>query len=159
MRVRAPLSVLAAVPLALAALAGCGASDGETNEPGRGAPSNAAEDAFPVSIEHTFGETTIEEQPERVVVLGWSAQDTVYALGLEPVGMPSYPFGGGDDGVLPWNDEYYDPEVTTLLDTADGPPLEAIAALEPDVILAPYEGFDEASTKPDRHRAGRRLPR
>ncbi len=58
--------------------------------------------------------------------------------------MPSYPYGGGDDGVLPWNDEYYDPEVTTLLDTADGPPLEAIAALEPDVILAPYEGFDEA---------------
>jgi iron complex transport system substrate-binding protein len=58
--------------------------------------------------------------------------------------MPTYPYGGGDDGVLPWNDEYYDPEVTTLLDTADGPPLEAIAALEPDVILAPYEGFDEA---------------
>ena len=57
--------------------------------------------------------------------------------------MPSYPYGGGDDGVLPWDDEYYDPEVTTLLDTADGPPLEAIAALRPDVILAPYEGFDE----------------
>ena len=94
-------------------------------------------------MEHTFGETTIEEQPERVVVLGWSAQDTVYALGLDPVGMPAYPFGGGDDGVLPWNDEHFDPDVTTLLDTADGPPLEAIAALEPDVILAPYEGFDE----------------
>ena len=58
--------------------------------------------------------------------------------------MPEYPFGGGDDGVLPWNDDYFDPEVTTLLDTADGPPLEAIAALQPDVILAPYEGFDEA---------------
>jgi iron complex transport system substrate-binding protein len=144
MRARAPLSVLAAVPLALAALAGCGAADGETNDAvGGGDSGSAAEDAFPVTIEHTFGETTIEEQPDRVVVLGWSAQDTVYALGLEPVGMPSYPFGGGDDGVLPWNDEYYDPEVTTLLDTADGPPLEAIAALEPDVILAPYEGFDE----------------
>ena len=144
MRVRAPLSVLAAVPLALAGLAGCGTAGGETTEAGVGPTGSAAADAFPVTIEHTFGETTIEEQPERVVVLGWSAQDTVYALGLEPVGMPSYPFGGGDDGVLPWNDEYYDPEVTTLLDTADGPPLEAIAALEPDVILAPYEGFDEA---------------
>jgi len=144
MRARAPLSVLAAVPLALAALAGCGSSDGDTNESGSGSDSgNAAADAFPVSIEHTFGETTIDEQPERVVVLGWGAQDTVYALGLEPVGMPSYPYGGGDDGVLPWNDEYYDPEVTTLLDTADGPPLEAIAALEPDVIIATYEGFDE----------------
>ena len=141
MRVRAPLTVLATVPLAMAVLVGCGSS--EADEPTEAANDGSSE-AFPVSIEHTFGETTIEEQPERVVVLGWSAQDTVYALGLEPVGMPNYVFGGGDDGVLPWNDEYFDPEVTTLLDTADGPPLEAIAALEPDVILAPYEGFDEA---------------
>ena len=141
MRVRAPLTVLAAIPLALAALSGCGSAAGEEETT---SGSSAGDGAFPVTIEHTFGETTIEEQPERVVVLGWSAQDTVYALGLEPVGMPEYPFGGGDDGVLPWNDEHFDPEVTTLLDTADGPPLEAIAALEPDVILAPYEGFDEA---------------
>lgn len=143
MRVRAPLSVLAALPLALAALAGCGSPAEETKATGAGS-GTGAEAAFPVSIEHAFGETTIEAEPERVVVLGWGAQDTVYALGLEPVGMPAYPYGGGDDGVLPWNDEYYDPEVTTLLDTADGPPLEAIAALEPDVILATYEGFDEA---------------
>jgi iron complex transport system substrate-binding protein len=142
MRVRAHLTVLAAVPLALAALSGCGSAAGE-EEAASG--SSASDGAFPVTIEHTFGETTIEEQPERIVVLGWSAQDTVYALGLEPVGMPEYPFGGGDDGVLPWNDEYFDAEVTTLLDTADGPPLEAIAALEADVILAPYEGFDEAA--------------
>ncbi|GAA3180023.1 iron-siderophore ABC transporter substrate-binding protein [Blastococcus jejuensis] len=141
MRVRAPLPVLAAVPLALVALVGCGASADETTET---SSANGSSDAFPVTIEHTFGETTIEEQPERVVVLGWSAQDTVYALGLDPVGMPSYVYGGGDDGVLPWNEDLYDPEVTTLLDTADGPPLEAIAALQPDVILAPYEGFEES---------------
>ena len=140
MRARAPLSVLAAVPLAVAALAGCGASGAEESTGAAG--SSGSSDAFPVTIEHTFGETTIEEQPERVVVLGWSAQDTVYALGLDPVGMPSYPFGGGDDGVLPWNDEHFDPELTTLLDTADGPPLEQIAALRPDVILAPYDGSE-----------------
>src|SRR5688500_1001929 len=141
MRVRAPLTVLAAIPLALAALSGCGSAAGEEQTTSGSA---AADGAFPVTVEHAFGETTIEEKPERVVVLGWSAQDTVYALGLEPVGMPEYPFGGGGDGVLPWNDEYFDPAVTTLLDTADGPPLEAIAALQPDVILAPYDGFDEA---------------
>jgi iron complex transport system substrate-binding protein len=139
MRVRAPLTALAAVPLALAALSGCGSAAGDGSTPSGG----GTDGAFPVTVEHAFGETTIEEKPERVVVLGWGAQDTVYALGVTPVGMPSYPYGGGDDGVLPWNDEYYDPEVTTLLDTADGPPLEAIAALEPDVILATYEGFDE----------------
>ena len=138
MRARTVLPALAAATL----LAGCGSAE----EPAASAAENGSADsgAFPVSVEHTFGSTEIEEQPERVVVLGWNAQDVVYALGVEPVGMPSYPYGGGDDGVLPWNDEYYDPEVTTLLDTADGPPLEAIAALRPDVILAPYEGFDES---------------
>jgi iron complex transport system substrate-binding protein len=137
MRVRATLAALAA----LTVLAGCGSS---TEDGGDDAGTTAAGGAFPVSIEHTFGATTIEEQPERVVVLGWSAQDVVYSLGVIPVGMPSYPYGGGDDGVLPWDDEFYDAAQTTLLDTADGPPLEEIAALRPDVILAPYEGFEES---------------
>lgn len=134
-----PATTVAAAA-ALLLLAGCGST---AESEGATARSGGGDDAFPVTIEHTFGETTIEEQPERIVVLGWSAQDTVYALGMAPVGMPSYPYGGGDDGVLPWNDEYFDADETTLLDTADGAPLEQIAALRPDVILAPYEGFDE----------------
>ena len=138
---RRPLRLRAVLPaLAVATLVtGCG---GAAAEPAA-EDADGAGDAFPVSVEHTFGSTEIEAQPERVVVLGWNAQDVVYALGLTPVGMPSYPYGGGDDGVLPWNDEYFDAEQTTLLDTADGPPLEEIAALRPDVVLAPYEGFDE----------------
>jgi iron complex transport system substrate-binding protein len=137
MQLRPVLTALAAATL----LAGCGSADEPAAEAAEGTAADAG--TFPVTIDHTFGSTTIEQRPERVVVLGWSGQDVLYALGVQPVGMPSYPFGGGDDGVLPWNDEFYDPEVTTLLDTADGPPLEQIAALRPDVILAPYEGFDE----------------
>ncbi|MCW2742553.1 MAG: putative siderophore-binding lipoprotein yfiY [Blastococcus sp.] len=136
MRLRSVLPALTAATL----VTGCGGA-AEPAAPAADAP--AGVDTFPVSVEHTFGSTEIDERPERVVVLGWSAQDVVYALGVTPVGMPSYPYGGGDDGVLPWNDEHYDPEQTTLLDTADGPPLEQIAALRPDVILAPYEGFAE----------------
>jgi iron complex transport system substrate-binding protein len=136
MHIRPVLAALVAGTL----LVGCGSSDEPAAEAAEG---SADSGAFPVTVEHTFGSTTVEEQPERVVVLGWSGQDVLYALGVQPVGMPSYPYGGGDDGVLPWNDEYYDPRTTTLLDTADGPPLEQIAALRPDVILAPYEGFDE----------------
>jgi iron complex transport system substrate-binding protein len=137
MRIRPVLPALVAGTL----LVGCGSSDEPAADAAQGTPAEAG--AFPVTIEHTFGSTKIDEQPERVVVLGWSGQDVLYALGVQPVGMPSYTYGGGDDGVLPWNDEHYDPEVTTLLDTTDGPPLEQIAALRPDVILAPYEGFDE----------------
>jgi iron complex transport system substrate-binding protein len=137
MRVRATLSALAV----LALLAGC-SSAGADDDPA-GTPATG-DDAFPATIAHTFGETTIETRPERVVTLGWSAQDVVYALGVTPVGMPSFSYGAGDDGVLPWDEERYDPERTTLLDTTDGPPLEQIAALRPDVILAPYEGFDRS---------------
>jgi iron complex transport system substrate-binding protein len=136
MRTRATLSALAAVSVLTACSAGSGDAGADT--------AASSDETFPVSVEHAFGSTTVEERPERVVTLGWSAQDVVYALGVTPVGMPSYPYGGGDDGVLPWDDEHFDAEDTTLLDTTDGPPLEEIAALRPDVILAPYEGFEES---------------
>src|SRR4051794_34409129 len=106
MRVRVSLAALAIAAL----VAGCGSTDDGGGDGGTAATGGA----FPVSIDHTFGSTTIPSQPERIVVLGWSAQDVVYALGVTPVGMPSYPYGGGDDGVLPWDDEHFDPEKTTL---------------------------------------------
>ncbi|MGY1619408.1 iron-siderophore ABC transporter substrate-binding protein [Geodermatophilus sp. SYSU D00691] len=141
MRIRATLSALAALTL----LVSCGSSEEPAEEAsGSGASDGGSDGAFPVTIDHVFGETTIEEEPERVVVLGWSAQDVVYALGVTPVGMPAYAYGGDDEGVLPWNADLYDPEQTTLIDTTDGYPLEEIASLAPDVILAPYDGFEES---------------
>ncbi len=127
---------VAAGLLALTALVGCRASH---DEPVASGSSDDA--AFPVTIEHTFGSTTINSRPERIVTLGYSAQDVVYALGLTPVGMPSYSSGANEDGVMPWVEEYYDPAETTLIDESDGLPLEKIAALTPDVILAPYHGI------------------
>ena len=46
----------------------------------------ADEGAFPVTIEHAYGETTVEQEPERVVALGWSDPDVVLSLGVVPVG-------------------------------------------------------------------------
>ena len=39
-----------------------------------------------MTIEHAFGETTIETEPKRVATLGWSDQDNAVALGVVPVG-------------------------------------------------------------------------
>jgi iron complex transport system substrate-binding protein len=41
--------------------------------------------AFPVTIEHAFGSTTIEKEPTRIATIGWSDQDHLVALGIVPV--------------------------------------------------------------------------
>jgi iron complex transport system substrate-binding protein len=121
-------------------LAACGSDDG-----GEAAPASAASAGFPVTLKNTFGETTIEKKPERIVTLGWNAQDVVYALGETPVGMPKVTYGPSPAGTTAWNADKFDPAKTTLLDTSDSIPFEKVASLRPDVILAPYEGFDKAT--------------
>ena len=137
------VSAVSAVLLATTTLAACGNDGDKQAESSAG----AAQSGFPVTLKNTFGETTITTKPERIVTLGWNAQDVVYALGETPVGMPKVTYGPTADGVTAWDADKFDKSRTTLLDTGDKYPFEKIAALKPDVILAPYEGFDEATYK------------
>ena len=75
---------------------------------------------------------------------GWSAQDVVIDLGVTPVGMPFFAYGGGEDGILPWTEAAlaeHGMDMPTILPNTPEAPLEAIAALQPDVIIAPYSGL------------------
>ena len=137
------VSAVTTVLLATTSLAACG-SDGDAQAQ---SSDGAASSGFPVTLKNTFGETTITRKPERIVTLGWNAQDVVYALGETPVGMPKVTYGPTPEGVTAWDAGKFDKSKTTLLDTGDKYPFEKIAALKPDVILAPYEGFDEATYK------------
>jgi iron complex transport system substrate-binding protein len=106
----------------------------------------AADDgAFPVTIEHALGTTTIPAKPERVATVQWENQEVPLALGIVPVGMARADFGDDDgDGVLPWVAdalEELDAETPVLFDETDGIDFEAVADTEPDVILAPYSGL------------------
>lgn len=132
-------AALGLAALTATALVAC-SSDSDSSS----APANS--EGFPVSIDNVFGTTTIETQPERLVTLGWNAQDILYALGLTPVGQPKYTYGADDNGVMPWAQEYFDADKTTLFDMpATGePPVEIVASLTPDAILAPYEGFEKS---------------
>ncbi|AEQ53424.1 ABC transporter substrate-binding protein [Pelagibacterium halotolerans] len=102
---------------------------------------------FPLTIEHAYGSTTIAAQPQRVLTWGWVAHDVVLDLGVVPVGLPKVSYGGDADGVSPWTREALDAlgaELPPMLGEASGEvSLEAMLALDPDIILAPYSGLTE----------------
>jgi iron complex transport system substrate-binding protein len=126
--------------LAGSALAGCG---GSGEQPGGSSDGAASDAAFPVTIEHTFGETTIEERPERVVTIGFNEQDFALALGGTPVGVREN-LGDYDATQRPWAADLLPDEP---LPTVGGEELdlEAIAALQPDLILGIYSFIDEGT--------------
>ncbi|TDC49434.1 iron-siderophore ABC transporter substrate-binding protein [Jiangella ureilytica] len=139
-------TVLLALLLGAAALAGCGSDDGGSTAPAGGDSAAPGTDAFPVTIEHALGSTTIEAAPERVATWGPSGQDVAVALGVTPVAMPVIDYGGDDEGVLPWvREEIGDGDLPALVPNVAGEeiPYEAIAEAEPDVILAVYSGITQ----------------
>ena len=138
------LAVGAAAALALS-LSACATS---TTDSGSDAGSNpASDDAFPVTIEHVYGETTIETKPERVATVAWANHEVPLALGITPVGFSKASWGDDDDnGILPWVEEKLDElggEEPVLFDEADGIDFEAVADTNPDVILASYSGLTQ----------------
>lgn len=144
MRVPRLLAVTAAAA-ALGALAACGSpaaagDDAETT-------AATTDDTFPVEIEHVYGSTTVPAKPERVATVAWSNHEVPIALGIVPVGMAAASWGDDDgDGVLPWvEDALTDLGAPTpvLFDETDGIDVEAVAATEPDLILATYSGLTQ----------------
>ncbi|MFC9065926.1 iron-siderophore ABC transporter substrate-binding protein [Streptomyces harbinensis] len=127
-RVRLALLAVAALALPLAA---CG-SDDDTAAPAAGQQETASDGAFPVTVPTAFGDITIEEEPQRVVALGWGDAETALALGVQPVGASDWLAFGGE-GVGPWAEGLYD-EAPELIGTME-PELERIAELDPDLIL------------------------
>ena len=131
------------VPLAGAlALGACGGDDGGTAA-ADSPPTEDRSEAFPVTIEHTYGETTIEAPPERIVTVGLTEQDALLALGIVPVGTTEW-FGEHPGAVWPWaTDELDALDAETPVVVGDGTAVnyEMVAAQRPDLILAVYAGL------------------
>jgi iron complex transport system substrate-binding protein len=112
--------------------------------------SAASAQAFPVTIQHYFGETTIASEPKRIVTWDWASEDALIALGVVPVGMPFFSYGGDADGYHPWTRKALDEMGATMpeiIKVGDGIAAEQIAALDPDLILAAYSGIDDEEYK------------
>lgn len=145
-------AVAASVALAATGLSAC--STGSTATTDEGATSSTSQvdaNAFPVTIEHALGETTIEEEPKRVVALGWSDADVVLSLGVVPVGASNNSWGGTEEGSTIWFDE-----ALAEIDGAEAPKriddttngiagaVNDIAALQPDLVVATNSGITKA---------------
>jgi iron complex transport system substrate-binding protein len=106
----------------------------------------AAEEAtYPITIKHAYGETVIAKKPKRIATVNFANQEVPLALGVVPVGFARATFGDDDkDGVLPWvaaRLKELGAETPVLFNEGDGIDFEAVAATEPDVILAAHSGF------------------
>ncbi|WP_211342589.1 ABC transporter substrate-binding protein [Amnibacterium kyonggiense] len=139
------MSIAASAAL-LVAMAGCAQS---SDAPGNGSAAPAgATDAFPVTVQHAFGETTIERKPTRVATVAWANHEVPLALGVVPVGMSRATWGDDDgDGVLPWVEDRLTElgaKTPVLFDETDGIDFEAVADTRPDVILAAYSGLSKS---------------
>lgn len=139
-------ALTAATSVAMLGLSACatGSSDEEGAAPA--ANSSADTDAFPVTIESTYGEATIEEEPERIVTLGVDG-DNVAALGVAPIAVQKMTWGGNAAGTTDWFDdalaEIDGAEAPELLDVTDAVPTDQIIGLEPDVVIATNSGLTQ----------------
>lgn len=143
-------AALAAVA-SLLVLAGCttgptggGAAQAPATAAGGSGATGADPAAYPVTLKDAFGEATITKEPQRVVTLGWSDADHVAALGVAPVGAPKVSWGGNANLSTDWFDAQlatFGGAAPTRFDDADGNPIEEIAKLQPDLILATNSGI------------------
>lgn len=135
-RITTVLAGVIAAGLALTGCAGGTPSASETTAPA------AESGAFPVTIDTAYGEVTVDEKPERIVVLYSTYLELLPYLGEVPLASTD------DDETLevyqPWLLEVDRGEVDTgLLDANWSPSPEAVAALDPDLILTSIWSVDE----------------
>ena len=152
---RSPRLLLAilGVTLLLIGLAACGddddgrsgdaatsteSSDGDDS---RGAGGDAEDGAFPVVIEHKYGETTVDAEPERVVSVGFTDQDFLLSLGVVPVGIRDW-YGDQPFATWPWAQDALGDAEPEVLPSAELN-FEQIAALQPDLIVGVSSGMTE----------------
>jgi iron complex transport system substrate-binding protein len=128
----------------LAALAGCGSGNSGHGSAQRQEGQRGA--GFPTSVTGNFGTTTVASRPVRVVAMSWMDADFALSLGVKPVGMARTPDSA--TGINPWTASALGDTKPALFTVLGADPMEQVAALRPDVILAAKD-YNLASSYPD----------
>lgn len=96
--------------------------------------------SYPLTLETPYGQTVLEERPERIAVIGGLGdEDAVLALGVAPV-------VGIEGSAWAWLEGTRADETQATVDPwADALQIETIAAAEPDLIVAStYAGIADS---------------
>ncbi|WP_017934340.1 iron-siderophore ABC transporter substrate-binding protein [Nocardioides sp. Iso805N] len=139
---RRTCGIVAATALTAAALTACSTGSTSSDDAGAGGSASTAADtsAFPVTIDNAnFGSVTIDKQPTRVAALGTQDGDNLLALGVVPVGVTKITWGGDSKGSTPWFEDQLAKLGGTMpaqYDDSDSVPIDEIAKVAPDLILA-----------------------
>lgn len=96
---------------------------------------------YPLTVQDDNGDVVIPARPERVVTIGEELNEILVVLDILPVGFGSgrVERGGPKETGIPFTGDYLDTEVagTPIYVGGQSPNLEAVAALQPDLILFP----------------------
>lgn len=114
--------------------------DRQESSPSASAPASAA--AFPVAIEHRFGQTEIVAPPKRIVTVGLTDHDAFLALGVAPVGVVEW-YGAHPHATWPWAVEALGDAEPMVVGSATELNFEKIAALAPDLIVGLYSAMTQ----------------
>src|ERR1700757_4484653 len=93
------------------------------------------------TINHPVGQTVIKEPPKRVVSAGYTEQDDLLAVGVVPVAVTNW-FGDQPFAVWPWAQPKLGGAQPVVLNLDNGIPIDQIAGLKPDLIVAINAGVD-----------------
>lgn len=104
-------------------------------------PAPGATAAGSVTLTHLFGQTVIKEPPKRVVSAGYTEQDDLLAVGVVPIAVTNW-FGDQPFAVWPWAAPRLGGAQPTVLNLDNGIPVDQIAGLKPDLIVAVNAGLD-----------------
>ena len=143
---RIVLTTLSTLCIAMAAGTGASAAT-DTTVPRliRRPPPAVVKPPYPITIAHKYGETTVEEFPERIAVVGLLEQDALIGLGVVPVATTEW-FGEHAGAVWPWAADELEAlgaEPPVVLGGSAEINFESVAAQSPDLILALYSGLTE----------------
>jgi iron complex transport system substrate-binding protein len=136
--------VLAGGAVGLSALiAACGSGSGGSGSDDAGASDGAGSKAFPVTVKHKYGATTVKAAPKRVVCVGLLEQDALLALGVVPVAVTAW-LEAAKGEIYPWAKDKLGSSPLPKVLNGQKLSVEAVAAMKPDLIVAVYSGITKA---------------